>query len=148
MDEKLMFEKKLQMFVKINQAIEGIEAIPTAEVKRLVFSDRLRRQKKRELREKMVYSEDAREVKEPEILRMRRILLIREIKELGCMTCEEKHPACLEFHHEDSEAKSFSIASHINRALTLKDLSNEINKCILICSNCHRKEHHRQDENA
>ena len=63
---------------------------------------------------------------------------IRSIKEAsGCTTCTEKDARCLDFHHVDPTTKSFTISNCIvgSRATLLK----EIAKCIIVCSNCHRK---------
>ena len=67
---------------------------------------------------------------------------LREWKQtLQCARCEETHPACLEFHHPDPSRKEFSIAAAGNRALAT--IQAEAAKCIVLCANCHRKEHAR-----
>ena len=63
-----------------------------------------------------------------------------EFKKNGCARCDETHIACLDFHHSDSDTKEFVIASALNRPW--KDIEAEISKCIILCANCHRKEHH------
>jgi len=58
----------------------------------------------------------------------------------GCSYCNEHDFACLDFHHIDPNTKKFSIA----RAITsygLELILKEIQKCEIICSNCHRKLH-------
>lgn len=66
---------------------------------------------------------------------------LREYKETrGCEVCGEPHPACLEFHHIDPQEKRFSIG-RVNDYLGVKLMRNEIAKCRLLCTNCHRKEH-------
>ena len=59
----------------------------------------------------------------------------------GCARCEEKHPACLEFHHRDQKAKQFTISIAAQRNWNLERIIEEIKKCDVLCSNCHRKEH-------
>jgi hypothetical protein len=61
-----------------------------------------------------------------------------------CTRCGfNAHPAALEFHHRDPLTKRFNIAT----AVTSPDkypwsvILEEIAKCDLICSNCHRIEH-------
>jgi len=51
----------------------------------------------------------------------------------------------LDFHHRDPSAKEFKLSKHPRKVLdqTLKD---ELDKCSLLCSNCHREEH--ADPNA
>ena len=60
---------------------------------------------------------------------------------LTCITCGEKHPACLDFHHKDAKTKDFSLAMVGGWGYGKKRLLNEIGKCVILCSNCHRKIH-------
>lgn len=55
----------------------------------------------------------------------------------GCATCPEKDTRCLDFHHVDPKNKSFTISNHLHYARSA--LEAEINKCVVVCSNCHRK---------
>lgn len=59
-----------------------------------------------------------------------------------CKQCGEKHPACLQFHHRDENEKSFEIS----RAGTkkLETIIKEIEKCDLVCANCHFKIHYKK----
>ena len=45
-----------------------------------------------------------------------------------------------DFHHLNPEEKEFNPKRLINNGLTEKAL-NELNKCILVCANCHRLSH-------
>jgi hypothetical protein len=46
-----------------------------------------------------------------------------------------------DFHHTDSSSKAFSLSTaSMNRSIT--KLYAEADKCILLCSNCHRIEHY------
>ncbi len=56
-------------------------------------------------------------------------------------SCGESDIVCLEFHHKDSKKKDFNIANATQRGLSLEKIKLEIEKCIVICSNCHRKLH-------
>lgn len=70
-------------------------------------------------------------------------------KSLSCELCGENHPACLDFHHKRPEDKKFALGRPRNRS-SFKALKEEIAKCRVLCSNCHRKEHwnqmHREKE--
>lgn len=44
----------------------------------------------------------------------------------------------LEFHHLNPEEKDFNISSS---SKSLNELKKEIDKCILVCANCHREIH-------
>ena len=71
------------------------------------------------------------------------------LESLGVSKCEtegclEDHPACLDFHHKDRSDKEFRIAGSYNtrrRDLLLE----EARKCQVLCANCHRKLHYRED---
>lgn len=55
-----------------------------------------------------------------------------------CAFCEEGEPVCLDFHH--TKDKEFELSSpSLNKAIP--KLIAEINKCEILCSNCHRKVH-------
>jgi len=62
----------------------------------------------------------------------------REIKlAVGCSICGYKaHHAALEFHHRDPATKKFRVAD--GRNYSLKAVLLEIEKCDVVCSNCHR----------
>ena len=47
--------------------------------------------------------------------------------------------AALDFHHKNPEEKIYDVKSLMNRKWEL--IQEEIDKCILLCSNCHREEH-------
>lgn len=70
------------------------------------------------------------------------------IKYLGghCNRCGfDKHPAALEFHHKNGKKdKVFTIADVANRKWEV--VKKELDKCELICSNCHRIEHSNRTE--
>lgn len=61
----------------------------------------------------------------------------------GCSRCPERDPACLDFHHVDD--KKFSVASMCNRNRNIADIIDEMLKCIVLCANCHRKEHAKKN---
>lgn len=69
--------------------------------------------------------------------KQRQRLFVLSIKSMGCGVCQEKNPYCIDFHHT-SDDKEFCISEY--QALT-KKLIEEIQKCILLCANCHRKHH-------
>jgi hypothetical protein len=64
---------------------------------------------------------------------------------LRCEICGESHPACLDFHHIDPSRKKFSVSAKRDRP-SLKQLQEEIAKCQVLCTNCHRKEHYKAKE--
>jgi len=61
-------------------------------------------------------------------------------KKDGCYKCGEKEPICLDAHHVDPSQKRFSI-SQIFHSSDVKKFKDELDKCVPICANCHRKLH-------
>ncbi len=61
-----------------------------------------------------------------------------------CEICGyDKCIAALEFHHLDSRKKDFSIGdSNVLREKNLEKMLKEVDKCILVCANCHRELHY------
>lgn len=54
-----------------------------------------------------------------------------------CSVCGETDPVVLEFHHRGE--KDFAIADLIGNSASLDSLIAEINKCDVVCANCHRR---------
>lgn len=59
-----------------------------------------------------------------------------------CEICGEKDIRCLDFHHKDQNNKNKNICELVREAASNNRIITEIKKCILLCSNCHRKKHH------
>lgn len=73
--------------------------------------------------------------------KLRTAYLVRCLKP-KCSRCEESHPACLEFHHRDVATKLASISDAVWRlGWSYQRILDEIEKCDVVCVNCHRKEH-------
>lgn len=68
-------------------------------------------------------------------------------QQLNCCKCPENHPSCLEFHHLDPETKEYAVGRMFSLSLSSEKLKQmileEMGKCIVLCSNCHKKEHHK-----
>ncbi|HSI20566.1 MAG TPA: hypothetical protein VLA04_02560 [Verrucomicrobiae bacterium] len=75
--------------------------------------------------------------------RMELVRFIEEIKaNLSCEVCGENHPRCLDFHHRDPAQKKALIGGIARKKSWKKErIIEEINKCSVLCSNCHRKYH-------
>jgi hypothetical protein len=57
----------------------------------------------------------------------------------GCCLCKKEfEPVALDFHHKEDN-KEFGIANRIH--MSWKSLLVEIEKCVVLCANCHRKVH-------
>ncbi len=60
---------------------------------------------------------------------------------LKCKRCPENHIGCLEFHHNDPEEKEICISNIAHTGWGEERILKEIDKCIVLCANCHRKLH-------
>lgn len=78
------------------------------------------------------------------VSRRRKELKIKSIEYLGnkCKDCNLKDtcPDIYDFHHVDPSKKDFNISrnGHIK---SWDNLKIELDKCILLCANCHRRRH-------
>ena len=70
-----------------------------------------------------------------------RKLILFEFRENGCFFCDEKDQCCLSAHHLDPKVKDFGIGTAIGNKISPKKLLAELQKCICVCENCHRKIH-------
>jgi 5-methylcytosine-specific restriction endonuclease McrA len=60
-----------------------------------------------------------------------------------CERCKyDKYVGALEFHHLNPEEKDFSMSSYRGTGINNK-VKEELDKCIMLCVNCHREEHDR-----
>lgn len=61
---------------------------------------------------------------------------------LACIHCGENHPATLDFHHvvrDPSNKKIYELTKNGAYAAAIKEITE---KCVVLCSNCHRKVHY------
>jgi transcription elongation factor Elf1 len=61
---------------------------------------------------------------------------------LECTKCGESHPACLTFHHTGDEEKTDDVSAMVGRGYAIERIQEEIDKCIVLCANCHNKLHY------
>lgn len=63
-----------------------------------------------------------------------------EYKGGKCINCGyNKSPAALHFHHLDPSQKEFSLGGR--KTTSLENMKKEIDKCELLCANCHAEKH-------
>lgn len=63
----------------------------------------------------------------------------------GCSKCSENRHWVLDFHHIDPNEKKFQIGDGGKGGW--KKNKKEIDKCVVLCSNCHRDFHYQEKEN-
>lgn len=75
------------------------------------------------------------------VAKRRRKIKLMAIKYKGgkCQVCGyNKYPGGLDLHHIDPKIKSFSIG-HRGYTRSWEKVKEELNKCVLVCANCHRE---------
>jgi 5-methylcytosine-specific restriction endonuclease McrA len=72
--------------------------------------------------------------------RMKRRRIVNARKKEGCTRCGyNKSTAALVFHHLHD--KSFAISQGINDCRSIASIEAEMDKCEIVCANCHAEEH-------
>ena len=67
---------------------------------------------------------------------------------LFCIKCKENHPSVLDFHHRDPKEKDFNVGDALYYYKNKNKILKEIEKCDVLCSNCHRKLHWDEREKS
>ena len=71
---------------------------------------------------------------------------LRDYKsKLKCNRCDEDHPSCMQFHHIDPSQKELNIRGAVRANWSIERIQLEIEKCEVLCANCHFKEHWRAE---
>src|SRR5262252_1068828 len=65
---------------------------------------------------------------------------------LHCARCPENHPAALDFHHQNQSQKDRDLGNCVGRGWSKERILDEVAKCTVLCSNCHRKLHWEEDQ--
>ena len=60
----------------------------------------------------------------------------------ACSKCGESHPATLHFHHTNPKEKDVAVAKATAHGYSIERIEKEIAKCVVLCANCHAKEHY------
>lgn len=60
----------------------------------------------------------------------------------GCQKCGyNKCIEALDFHHRNPDEKEYDIAQMIRNHRTQEAIVQEMQKCVILCANCHREFH-------
>jgi len=65
---------------------------------------------------------------------------------LKCAKCGFSHPAALDFHHIDPTQKDRAV-SFFHTQGQFKRAYQELEKCMVLCANCHRILHYEERKN-
>jgi hypothetical protein len=87
-----------------------------------------------------------RKIKKFRVSETRRNLKLKAIKYKGgkCIKCGfDSCPTAMAFHHTDPSKKDFNLAAK-GTTRSFDKIKKELDKCVLLCLNCHAEEHHIQ----
>lgn len=74
---------------------------------------------------------------------LKRKLYLVDLRGGKCEGCGyKKNLAALDFHHKDPKTKSGQLDARRLSNSTMEWILSEFEKCLVLCSNCHREEHH------
>jgi 5-methylcytosine-specific restriction endonuclease McrA len=77
------------------------------------------------------------------VIKRRKLLKVKSVEYKGgeCQVCGYKRCTdALEFHHLNPDEKDFGLSVSGNTR-SWEKIKKELDKCILLCSNCHREVH-------
>ncbi len=70
--------------------------------------------------------------------------MIEYLADKKCANCPESDPIVLEFDHRNPKTKLGNISEMVSSGLSWKRILEEIDKCDILCSNCHKKKTAKQ----
>ena len=100
------------------------------------------------------FSTDARKRERAPYL-IENLMWLDKIQDKPCEDCGNNFPrVCMDFHHINEKEKhpvlkkiaGFTIRKMATSGYGIKTLKAEVNKCAMICANCHRIRHHHKDK--
>lgn len=75
---------------------------------------------------------------------LKRKLYLIDLRGSCCENCGyNKNLSVLEFHHKDPKEKESQLDMRTLSNSSMEWILEEFNKCKVLCSNCHREEHHK-----
>jgi len=80
--------------------------------------------------------------------KIRRQIAIKHLRDykgrIGCLDCGEKNPIVLDFDHKYQDTKKDSVSNMVKSNYGMEKIMAEVNKCEVVCANCHRIRTHKQ----
>ncbi len=84
------------------------------------------------------------------LTRNRQALKRKAVEYLGgkCLDCgiQTDFISVYDFHHENADDKDEGIAELMSRFKVWEKIQVELDKCVLLCANCHRIRHEREGD--
>ena len=76
-----------------------------------------------------------------EYMRPQRKLVKEYLTGEKCIECDESNIVVLDFHHKNEKNKIEAISELVDKRANLEIIKEEMDKCDILCSNCHHMEH-------
>lgn len=75
--------------------------------------------------------------------------IVQELKSnCSCAKCGDTRGYVLDYHHIDPNVKDATVARLTSNSTKIETALAEIEKCIVLCANCHREFHYLQQQNS
>lgn len=121
-------------------------------IKRKEYNDRYKAKNKQRILEynreyRKIHKERDREKKALRMVRSRAEKKQKAVDYMGnkCLDCQQNFPnCCYDFHHLDPTKKDLSLSQLVGSRSWEKILI-ELEKCVMLCSNCHRIRHWKEN---
>lgn len=73
---------------------------------------------------------------------------VEELKsQCACAKCGDSRSYVLDYHHIDPSIKEANVARMLSNRSNIEAINQEIDKCIVLCANCHREFHYFHKKN-
>lgn len=72
------------------------------------------------------------------------ILFVERLKSAPCMDCGVTYPSYVMDYDHARGVKVMSIAKIVRSGADMEEVAAELEKCDLVCANCHRERTHRR----
>lgn len=70
--------------------------------------------------------------------------MINAVKDVPCLDCGRRFPSyVMDLDHRDPAIKSFTVSQ--SKTIKVSRILTEIQKCDVVCANCHRERTHTQE---
>lgn len=89
----------------------------------------------------MPRTRDQERIHQREKVKKRRDVILAYLADHPCIRCGFSDPRALDFHHRNPEEKDSNISGMVVRKRSMGVILEEIQKCDVLCANCHRIHH-------
>ena len=92
--------------------------------------------------QKKYYKKNPQSINESSIRRRQILVKMKnEAKDVPCQDCGKRYPSyVMDFDHRSD--KKFNLSAIGSKFISIKKVQEEIDKCDIVCANCHRERTH------